>query len=316
MDAGVGLRAGTSLEGRDGFKGMKVFPWGSSRCRGGYSPECLAGTLVESSREAGGFSFGALFDGRHHQLTVVLVGETEASWEQCSAWESRVGLCDQVVATCAVGVGVFSARPMMAVTFTAATKRQREDVSELVTYVAQAYPELYGAAAVVGLELVPLRVEEIDQWARVWWPSDDEEESVWPPRCRTVDHQIGSIEFDGLACVSYECNLDDPEVGQELGATLSGLDVADVVRFARWYRPAMDEHTAVSQGGRRGGVLTVMGSSVQHAEGLATALLGELSAQVRLKIHRLWARQEMAVVASAGVGVLGWQHTGSQVRAA
>lgn len=297
---------------------MSIFPWASSkRRRGGHSPVCLTGTQVESAREAGGFSFGALVDGNHHQLTVVLAGEAEASWQQCSAWESRVGLCDQVVATCGVNVGVFSARPIMSVTFRAATKRQREDVSELVTYVAQVYPELYGAAAAVDLELVPLQAEEIYQWAGVWWPSQHEEDDpVWPPRCATVDNQIGNIQFDSLACVSYECNLDHPDVVEELSATLAELDVADVVRCARWYRPAMDENTTESQSGRRGGMLTVMGPSVQHAEGLATALLDQLSPQVRLKVRRLWARQEMAVVASAGVGVLGWQHTDSQVRAA
>ncbi|KQB84072.1 hypothetical protein Cocul_00868 [Corynebacterium oculi] len=297
---------------------MNIFPWVSSRQRrGGYSPACLASTVVESSREAGGFAFGALVDGKRHQLTVMLAGEGEASWGQCDEWESRVGARDQVVATCGVNVGMFSARPLMSVTFRAATKSQREDVSELVTYVAQEYPRVYEAGAAVGLDLVPLSVEDIYQWGGVWWPSSGgEQQLVWPPQCDVVRGQVGGIEIGQVACVSYECNFDSSEVGEEFQGVLSGLDVVDVVRCARWYRPVMDEHPGGVSGGRRGGVLTVMGSSRQHAEGLAAGLLHQLSPQARLRVRRVWGRQEMAVVASAGVGVLGWQHTGSEVKVA
>lgn len=296
---------------------VKLLNLFSSRRGGAYQPVALRGTQLESSREAGGFSFGAVVDRVRGQITVVMIGEQEASVEGLAQWETAVAQVEGVVATCAVNVGMFSAVPLLSVTFTAVTKRQREDATELLTHVARVYPKLYRAAGEAHMPVTPMTREQLLSWAQVWWPGEKEEqEEPWPPENGSIVRHKGAVAIGDLWCVSYEYELGDKGLGQELVGLVGGVDVAGFVRVCRWFRPAMDEAEQSVDAGRRGGIVTVMGDSQQEAEELAGVLLGQLSPQARLRVRRVWARQEMAAVAGAGVGVLGWQHTENEVTTA
>lgn len=293
--------------------------WWAKKAQGFVVPACLVGTELVEGREAGGFRFGAVVDAGRGQLTVLLETDEETSWEAAREWEARLVGIDGLVATCSINVGVFGAAPVLSATFAAVTKRQRSDSSELLTEVARRCEVVYSAAEAAGMTAIPMTREQVLAWGGQWWGLAGVPE--WPPRAvagetmaEMVAVQADPAEAAGDArwvwSVSYEVDLEPEFVDWELAGLFAELDMAGFVRLARVYRPIMDASTQEAAGrGRRAAVLTLFADSPELVEGLAGRLFEELSPQARLWVRRLWYRQQVGLCASAGVGVLGWQHT-------
>ncbi|GLB65121.1 hypothetical protein NCCP2495_30010 [Dietzia sp. NCCP-2495] len=265
---------------------------------------------VSETVDARGFPQAHMTDAKRHQLAVanLVDGSGVVEPDRISAWTRQVAGLDRLRVSFACD-STTSAPPLLGGLFSAQTKAERKDLTELASIVAVDAPALYDAAALAGLPARPARESDVagrcgHLLAAAVRTIPDLTELTWHESARSV--QVGSVE-----CISFTVSCSDPASGAEASADLSEVlaewDAGGHIWRTRWMRPFVDPDSVsaieAADGGRVWSTVTVAGG---HE--IAHLFLQALRPRTRLRVRHESGRQGVMLAANLGLGVAGFQH--------
>lgn len=251
---------------------------------------------LASARDSAGFDFAALL--RPGTATALLKVDPSAPIddEMITAWERLVSR-DSSVLACEM---ISSATPHVAITWMREAKAEKKDDSEILTRLATVLPDFYASTAVT---LTPMTKDDvrrlfISECSLVF------DHNQWPHINAEVEESSSAISVDDLSFASFDV-MDDSGVDDILRRWCSEEGAASA-RFNRIFRPSDTDDP-----GRHCGVLTIFSPGTNHEilERIVDEVLGLLNPVQRLRIRRLYARQNAGLTAGLGIGAFAWNAT-------
>lgn len=273
-------------------------------------PRALHGLEVSEAMDVRGFTQALITDRARHQITVPSIvddaGPVEP--ERVRAWNRQVAGLDRLLATFACD-GTGSIPPLVGGVFTAATKAERKDLSELAAAVAVDAPALYDAAGRAGLPARPIR--EVELAARCGHVLGAAVRSIDDLRELTWDEDGRSVHVGALACSTFTVSCSDAgsgaEASEDVSEVLAEWDAGGRIWRTRWMRPFVDPDAVsaveAAEGGRVWSTVTVAGGPE-----VDELFLQALRPRTRLRVRREFGRQAVMLAATLGLGVAGFQH--------
>ena len=260
----------------------------------------LEGVTLHSSRDSAGFQFAALL--RENRATVMLGVEGEVTTEEIDAWEVTVAQDETVIAT-EVTAGTSLT---LSVTIQRQGKEEKAEADAVLTHLAKVLPDFY---AVEWSEAVvtPLTDSEIIGVLEARLGMELSEDVA--PAALGVDSVVETlrhVELGPQASVAFEVG-DDAELDRMFRGMALG-EMWGVVRWTRIFRPA-DTLADEDEVGRHSGlfVVSVPEEKSEGLEAVVGEIIGSLTPVQRLRVRRMLARQQGAVVSSLGIGALAWE---------
>lgn len=260
----------------------------------------LEGVTLGSSRDSAGFQFAALL--RENLATVMFGVEGEVTSEEIDWWEVTVAQDETVIATeVTAGTSV-----TLAVTIQRQGKEEKSKADAVLTHLAKVLPDFYavewGEAVVT-----PLTDSEIISVleARLGMELSEDVAPVGLD-VDSITETLRHVELGPQASVAFEVG-DDAEIDR-IFRSMALEEMRGVVRWTRIFRPA-DTLADEDEVGRHSGLFVVSVPEENSAglEAVVSEILGSLTAVQRLRVRRMLARQQGAVVSSLGIGALAWE---------
>lgn len=265
---------------------------------------------VKTSRDTAGFPFATVL--RPDTATVLFEIAGAITTEEIDTWEISIAEDPEVLATeftvqtgAPNEMGSNHKFMTMSVTLARSSQEERKDDLETVTKLAKQLPDYYALAVADG-QVTPIdeqRLEDIITGAFAGRATDFR----WHEReVTSVVERRDSVVIDNKSFAVFEC-LDDRELDEYLREI--ALQSPDgEIRWNRIFRPTAEPEDGDAVG-RYSGIVTAFLDS-EDADALETAvvnpLMNNLSALQRLRVRRLWARQQAGVVAGLGIGAFAW----------
>lgn len=293
---------------------IKVMSRSRRKNRSGPSivPRGLQNIEVVEVRDLDGYYVGFLADSRRTQSTMIsrVIDHRAVTTDALAMWEASLVGMESLLATVAtLTVSAERSSWSLSATMQAVGRDERKDTTELATRMATTAPAIYRQASDCGFTARPLSSSEVESFGQFYW--SPAHPSAWPPRASSVDESSGEVTVDGITHVIFEvtCDGDDTAL-EELTSIIQNLgpEVDATFQLARVFRPAAGMEETSS--GRRVGLLSISSPADLPDAGtyLAALCLAQLDARARLRVRRLFGRQQLGVSMVLGLGVLGWQH--------
>ncbi len=273
--------------------------WPFKRKKPAYKIFELDNLTLAESRDSAGFTFGALVRNRpSSQATVFFRVDSAMSLtdEEIMQWEDVLATEPSVVSTALTAT---STGCLMSVTVARETKDERKDAEQTLTHLAAELPQLYDLDGVIA---TPMTAPEIEAYIAA---SLDTTGPLWPElRVEKIEQTPTTWTVNALSSATFDA-LDD----QDLDATLRGLVLADdfagVARWTRIFRPAVDADE--NESGRHSGILSISAAvEPEQLEQIVDAVMNALTALQRLRLRRMFSRQQTGCLAGMGIGVNPW----------
>lgn len=285
---------------------MKLLPsWLSGKPKV-KQPAALAGTEVAAIRDTRGFDHGVIIDPKRHQATLLARLDSDfdgESWQQFAA--SIASDTDLTALARVTGDGA----TIVSATFTATEKKDRKDQSAFLASRAVQADSLMTSATSNGVGLNPLDKQDVIAFAWHIW-ADAPAGAQWPPVTDDVAESDRDITLvhgrTETIAATFEADIED---AMELDETLRQIaeSAGDVMRYTQILRPAMPELNDPDVAGRTVGLVTIFGETARDVDEETSGLLDAVSAFGRLRMHRMQQRQQVGLIACAGLGALPWQ---------
>ena len=125
----------------------------------------------------------------------------------------------------------------------------------------------------------------------------------WPQVETKVVETATQLELAKYHYAVFETGAQITERTDALEEIIRHPQVGPHVSLARTFRPNEE-----GEDGRAGGLLCLRAPQAQHVEAIADVVFDALSAQERLRIHRMLGRQWAGFMESLGIGSYGWDH--------
>ncbi|WP_394277849.1 hypothetical protein [Luteococcus sp.] len=263
-------------------------------------------------RDLDGHYVGFLADASRAQATMLsrVTDAATVTPDALGMWEaSLVGMESLLATVSTLTVAEDEPSWSLSATMQAVGRDERRDPTELATRLATSAPAIYRQAGDSGFHSRPLSSSEVVSFGQLHW--SPLHPASWPPRAAIVEEGPSEVTVDGNTHVVFEVTCDgDGTVLEMLASIIQDLGprVDATFRLARVFRPAAGLDKTSS--GRRVGLLTISYEAGRRDTGtyLAALCLAQLDARARLRVRRLFGRQQLGMGMALGLGVLGWQH--------
>lgn len=269
----------------------------------------LRAMRIDEVRDVAGFPLGLIFNPAKSEANMAVKVDEPMSVtvESVADWEASLVGTESLVATCAsTTVRPGGSESVLWATFQSLSPAERKDASEFMTRLALHAGTIYQQADAAGMECIPMTKNQISQWAQTALSPDQEAE--WPSVVREYEETKSSMTIDGIHHVCFEVVCTDPDLLDEAIATATavGHDVPEgSVRIGQWFRPA--ELLGDVAPGRRAAIIDITHPSAETCERMVAVWISLMTPRTRLRVRRMWHRQQVATAAAAGLGILGWQ---------
>lgn len=260
-------------------------------------PPGLAGTRIFSGRDGLGFPFATIWNPNSQTATVMLRAvDTSLSLHKTATWERQLCAIDNVLAV----QTVLSADEIrFAVSLHAETRPERKDPTEFVARIAGMMPKVHELTDQVA-QTTPLIEGEVNAIVEQALGGTI---AQWPQVETKVVETATQLELAKYHYAVFETGAQITERTDALEEIIRHPQVGPHVSLARTFRPNEE-----GEDGRAGGLLCLRAPQAQHVEAIADVVFDALSAQERLRIHRMLGRQWAGFMESLGIGSYGWDH--------
>lgn len=274
--------------------------WPFTRKKPAYKIAELDNLALVGSRDSAGFQFGALVRTKPAAQATVFFHVDSAlslSDEEIMAWEETIALDNSVVCSALTAT---EKGCLMSVTVARESKQERQESDEILTRLAATLPSLYDLDGVVA---TPMLTDEIESYIATALGTT---RPLWPElRVEDMEQTLTDWRVNGITSASFDA-LDDQELDRTLRELVLSDGFAGVARWTRVFRPALEADDA--ELGRHSGILTIAAeASSPQLEMIVDAVMDELSAMQRLRLRRMFSRQQTGCLAGLGVGVNAWE---------
>ncbi len=274
--------------------------WPFTRGKPTYKIAELDNLVLAESRDSAGFDFGVLVRTTPAaEATVMFRVDSVLSMtdEEILAWEETIAQDSSVISCVLTST---STGCVMSVSVARESKDERKETDEIITRLAAELPQFYDLEE-VEVVATPLTAAEIESYIA---DALNTSTPLWPElRVEEITNTVTNWEVNGVVAASFDV-LDNEELDTLLRKLVLTDEFAGVVRWARVFRPALDTEEL----GRHSGLLTISApASVEQLEQVVDTVLAEMTALQRLRIRRMYARQQTGYLASLGIGVNAWE---------
>lgn len=273
--------------------------WPFTHSKPAYKIAELDNLVLSETRDSAGFSFGALIRTRPAAEATVFFRVDSAlslSDAEIMAWEETIAKDPSVVCSALTATAQGC---LMSVTVARESKEERKEADQILTRLAAQLPELYDLENVVA---TPLTAEEIEDYIAT---ALDTTSPLWPElRVEEISQTATGWKVNEISAACFDA-LDDEELDTMLRQLVLSDAFSEVARWTRIFRPAFD--AADEELGRHSGILTISAAvAEEQLELIVDTVMSELTALQRLRLRRMFSRQQTGCLAGLGVGVNAW----------